>query len=84
MELALMTASTVAGFAQQGWWFIPLIGLVLTIIGMDKNILFARRNADVGAARVFALGTAMTLVNNIAFAAFTFLAGRAFGWLVLG
>ena len=49
-----MVASTLGGFFYLEWWFALLVGIVLSAISLDKNLVFARDNTDVGVARVLA------------------------------
>ena len=84
MDLTLMLVSTAGGFFHVDWYLVLIVGIALTLIGADRNFLFARQNSDVGTARVFMIGAGAHLVNNLAFAALTFLAGRAFAWLIFG
>ena len=82
MELALMIAATALGFAGARWWTALVIGLILTLLSASKHGALLKRYPDVGAARVLALSVASTALNNVAFAAMTFAAGRAFAWLI--
>jgi hypothetical protein len=79
-----MVTATTLGFFQAGWVWVPVVGLLLTILPMPKYAALARQHMDIGAGRVVALSVGATFANNIAFATITFLAGRAFAWLIAG
>ena len=82
IDLALMVLATAAGFLGAAWWVALVIGLLLTLLSLTKHTTLARQYEDVGSARVLALSVGAAMVNNVAFAVMTFVAGRAFAWLV--
>lgn len=77
-----MIVATAFGFAGVGFWAVPGIAILLTLLSRSKQSERARQYNDVGGGRVLALSIGATVANNLIFTAMTFAAGRAFAWLI--
>ncbi len=82
LDYALMISATGLGYAGWPWWSAVAIGCLLTLVSSPKQLDRVRRYADIGPARVMALGVGVTVANNIAFALMALALGRAAAWLL--
>ena len=82
MDYALMTAAAALGFGGAPLWLVFVIGALLTLLSSAKHAGRVRRYSDLGTARVLVVSVGASTLNNVAFAAMSFAAGRAFAWLI--